>query len=445
MEVIMNRLASCHRLNRLIGKQNNLGGIRFLALYARDLTPLSRVLQLLLLLKLAMGPYCPLLAAGGLAQAENAAAPPLELESRSVVFNYPQTDPYDPTNHYGFNHAPSVATLPDGRLLCTWFSGPFEASVDQVILAAFSSDQGRTWGKAFVLQDEPRASDFDPAFIVDGQRVWCFYTHGRWNRYPFIRGATRESSTIGNHPAARRSEKVPIGSESFHLYARYSDDSGKDWSAQRRIHDSAGCRSNGIRLASGELLLPAHDFQNHSTESYIIRSTDHGKNWQRVGSIVNAAGVDEPTIAQLNNGDILMALRTKDGYLWTCVSKDRGQTWSQTHRQPMRAAAASHNLFRISDGRVILTHDECAAGKRTPLTMRITEDGETWSAPITLAESLTPGNGNDYWSCQVTYPSVCEVPDKVLVIVWAYINMSNAEQYGDIQAARVKVLNGRHF
>ena len=62
--------------------------------------------------------------------------------SRSTVFEHPDSDPYDRANRFGFNHAPSVTTLADGRLLCAWFSGPFEASVDQVILASYSSDGG---------------------------------------------------------------------------------------------------------------------------------------------------------------------------------------------------------------------------------------------------------------------------------------------------------------
>ena len=170
----------------------------------------------------------------------------------------------------GFNHAPSVATLPDGRLLCAWFSGPHEASVHQVILAAFSSDQGRTWGKAFVLQDKPRTSDFDPALIVDGRRTWFFYVCGRWNRYPFAQGPPEGSSYIGDRPVGQLSQKAFIGPASYHLYARYSDDSGKTWSQERRIHDTAGCRSNGIRLTGGQLLLPAHDFLNNYKESYVL-------------------------------------------------------------------------------------------------------------------------------------------------------------------------------
>ena len=350
----------------------------------------------------------------------------LRIQSRSVVFSYPQKDPYDRSNRYGFNHAPSVARLDDGRLLCVWFSGPFEASVHQVILASYSFDGGRNWGKPFVLQDQRRTSDFDPALIVSGRRVWFFYIYGRWNRYPFMK--------------SREGEDKYIGLESYHLYSRWSDDFGESWSDERLQHQSAGSRSNGIRLTTGELLLPTHDFRNRQ-ESGVLKSSDQGQTWRRVGGVRNSAGVDEPTIAELKNEHILMALRTRDGHLWTALSKDKGETWSKPKRHQLLAAAASHNLFRISDGRVLLTHDEWKAGLRSPLTMRLTEDGDHWADPLVLAESAVPGEGNDYWGCQVTYPSVCELPGKVLLVVWAHINMSNTEQFGDISSARVEILD----
>ena len=89
-----------------------------------------------------------------------------KLMSRSLIFKSPSKDPYDLKNLYGFNHATSVVTLPDGRLLAAWFSGPFEASVHQVILASYSSDRGKTWSKAEVLQDSRGKSDFDPDLRV---------------------------------------------------------------------------------------------------------------------------------------------------------------------------------------------------------------------------------------------------------------------------------------
>src|SRR5262245_49773027 len=87
---------------------------------------------------------------------QNKAAQKPALLSESVVYKHPDEDPYDPQNRYGFNHAPSVTLLSDGRLLAAWFSGPFEAAVNQVILGCYSSDSGLSWGPAEVLNDFPR-------------------------------------------------------------------------------------------------------------------------------------------------------------------------------------------------------------------------------------------------------------------------------------------------
>src|SRR5665213_457935 len=44
--------------------------------------------------------------------------------SHTVIFLHPSSDPYARDNYRGFNHAPSIVALPDGRLLTAWFSGP---------------------------------------------------------------------------------------------------------------------------------------------------------------------------------------------------------------------------------------------------------------------------------------------------------------------------------
>ena len=353
------------------------------------------------------------------------AEPKLEVESYSTVFAYPEVDPYDPFNRYGFNHAPSVATLPDGRLLCVWFSGPYEAAVSQVILGAISTDEGRTWEQAKVLQDFPRRSDFDSALIVDGERTWLFFTAGRWNRYPFI-----------------KSEGEAVGVKSYHLYYRYSDDSGRTWSEPVEVSQGDFSRSNGVRLSTGELLLPV--YRQDPEAARVMKSVDGGKTWTPSALVSSPAGADEPTIAELPSGAVLKALRTSDGFLWTAVSTDKGDSWSQPQKTDVPATCTSHNVFRLSDGRVLLTHDENPR-YRTPLTMRITDDGETWSEPLVIAECPIPEEGDPVWNLQVTYPSVTETADGTLVVVWSEIVMTDypdrSEQYGIIHSARVKVLD----
>jgi Neuraminidase (sialidase) len=344
----------------------------------------------------------------------------LEVLSQSVVFAHPSSDPYARNNFFGFNHAPSVVLLPDNRVLAAWFSGPFEASVDQLILGSFSSDGGKTWREAQVLQDFPHKSDFDPAFVTDGQRTLLFFSAGRHNRYPPV-----------------HDEKNKVGPRSFSTYLRVSDDSGRTWSAPHIAAEQVFCRSNGIRLSTGELLLPVY---NLPETAGVLKSTDHGNTWKHYGSITSPAGADEPSLIELKSGEILMILRTHDGFLWKTTSSDKGETWSAPEKTPIRAASTSSNLFRLADGRLLLTLDENEPTVRTPLVMRIsTDEGATWTGPVTLAAVRPPEKRDIVWGRQVTYPSVAQLADGTVLVVWVDLSISDAEQWGDIKAARIRV------
>lgn len=357
-----------------------------------------------------------------------AAAP--QLVSKVEVFRSRLTDPYDLKNLYGFNHAPSVTKLSDGRFLAGWFSGPFEASVHQLILSASSSDGGLTWSPTKVLQDTPRTSDFDPAFISTGKRTYVFYTAGRWNRYPFVGPGKKEQQLVGV--------------KSYKLMERHTDDAGATWSEPAQVLEPTGigCRSNGIHLSSGELLLPLYSFDAPYVSS-VIKSSDDGKTWKQFGHVAppGKIGAAEPTICELReSGHVLMALRTNDGYLWTARSSDGGETWSEAVKSDVVAATASHNLFRLSDGRIALTHGDCSPPQRSRLTIRLSnDDGKRWGEPLLLA-SLEPVKESDAtWSRELTYPSVAQRDDGDLLVVWTWIEMSADSQWGAIQAARVRV------
>lgn len=354
----------------------------------------------------------------------------IEILSYATVFDYPEVDPYDPGNRYGYNHAPSITKLKDGRLLCVWFSGPYEASVNQVILCSFSEDKGRTWNKAKVIVDSPMRSDFDPAFITGVDRTWLFYSSGRHSEFPYV----------------RRHVEKHVGDQSWHLYHRFTDDAGKSWSEPQEVGHMIGCRSNGIRLSTGELILPviapSSRVRGEDPRAGVLKSNDSGETWHLAGRLKCGAGVEEPTVAELLSGELLIALRTLGGHLWTAMSGDKGESWREAVEHDIEAACASHNLFRISDGRVILVHDEDPS-HRTPLTIRITEDGSSWSDPVVLAECTVPDPDSPVWDRWVTYPSTTDVDDGTLVIVWTDITEAyyddHAEQSGIIRSSRVRI------
>jgi|SRR5688572_5087642 len=376
----------------------------------------------LILVALTLG-VCPML---GLSQSASLAAP--VVVEKSLVYKDAHADPYDRQNFYGFNHAPSVTRLSDGKLLAAWFSGPFEASVDQVIFGCESSDDGKTWSIGAVLNDQQRKSDFDPAFVTDGDRTFLFYSVGRWNRYPFVGG--------------RGKEKTEVGIDSYKTFVRVTSDAGKTWSDEQRVgeHTGWGPRSNGIKLSSGELLLPLHQYMEHLPG--VLRSSDGGKTWRKIPGPKPEAkvGAAEPTIAETKSGKVLMIVRSRDGFMWTTTSADKGETWSPLKKTEMPAAATSHNLLRLRDGRLLLTHNPTKPPLRTELTARISDDeGATWGQPVEITRVEPARDNEDVYSRQVTYPSAVQLPDGHVVVVWTHISVSPTEQFGNIHSAKLRV------
>jgi predicted neuraminidase len=351
---------------------------------------------------------------------------PAEHVKTSVVFSYPNSDPYDRANLYGFNHAPNVAEMPDGSLMAAWFSGAHEGDVHQVILGARSRDGGLSWSEAKVLADVPRVSDFDPAFIVKNNTASLIFSSGRWNRYPFV--------------GMREAEKKEIGLDSFRLHLIRSADSGATWSPPVDVLSRRGfCCRNGITLRSGQMLVPIYDDAGKGRwVTSLLSSTDDGASWSWVGQIGAADGKagGEPAIVELDNGDVLLAMRSTDGRIWFARSADAGKTWSAPFASDFDAAASACALYRDKRGRVFLAYDACKPPLRSPLVVRsLDQKNMTWGEPVQIA-SVSPPAG-DVWSHQVSYPSISEANDGALVVVWTEISMSPASQGGRIMCARI--------
>ena len=324
----------------------------------------------------------------------------IQILDRTVVFKHTSTDPKDPANISGYNLGPSIARLPDGRLMAVWFSSPSEGAESQRIVQAFSSDQGRTWGDASVLQDFVRQADFDPVLFAVGSETFLFFS---------------------------------AFTPQIDIYFRRSSDSAKTWSEPVKLNQpNHTTRSNGIRLSSGELLVPLH--LRGTKAGGVLKSSDGGQTWKRFGAVANPEGQGgEPTIAETKSGAVHMILRTKDGQLWRSISRDKGETWSATEKTGLTATSSASHLMCTRDGTLVLTSNPGPVPLRFPLLLRTSRDeGKTWSEPTLLADRPQKVGG---WS--TCYPALTELPDGTLVALWAQIKSSTGELYGDIHSARI--------
>jgi hypothetical protein len=161
------------------------------------------------------------------------------------------------------------------------------------------------------------------------------------------------------------------------------------------------------RLASGRLLVPHGSLLPHAkaepptgrNETVIEYSDDGGTSWKLSASRLTSPcyegfngsneGACEPCFEELRDGSIWMLMRSAAGCLHESVSKDNGTTWSEAAPTRFRTSTGPSNLLRHSDGRLVLTWNNCELpprhegdgvyGGRDALHIAISaDDGRTW-------------------------------------------------------------------
>jgi len=277
---------------------------------------------------------------------------------------------------------PDVCRLADGRLLAVFYAGYGHVSHPNAKLpkggrvsGCFSSDEGRTWGKPFVVVDTPK-DDRDPSVtqLPDGT-ILCNYFQG-----------------------------PPV----WRVFVVRSTDGGKTWSTDPvKVDPPPGldqifCSARILRLPDGTLLLPiyGHTKGIKPYASAVMRSTDGGKTWGD-GTLIkddrtHSYGHCEPALVRVPDGTIISHLRP---CMCQTESTDAGRTWTTPHKLGFRGDAA--DLLLTSKGILLTAHRHPGTSLHYSL-----DHGKTWSANVKLD---TVGGA---------YPSLVERKDGTVLCVY---------------------------
>ncbi len=153
-----------------------------------------------------------------------------------------------------------------------------------------------------------------------------------------------------------------------------------------------GGASSLLELDSGRLLLPFHGGQgeqyDQTNTAGCFFSDDDGRSWQCSNRVeLTLRGAMEPSIAELNDGTLVMALRTQLGGPYISRSTDGGQSWSAAISSRLEGGESCTCVRRIPDDDAIVLFWNGSAyekkhhhyGQRTPLSAAISRDhGHTW-------------------------------------------------------------------
>ena len=264
--------------------------------------------------------------------------------------------------HDGIGGNATFVELDDGRILMSNGNGRFSVS----------TDGGLTW------------SPFWQAHDPDGK--------------PLGRG---EASLVrlSGKAIGYASRSIFAGDEDpeGHILFFSSDDYGKTWSRPTRVTPVWGARTASmndvlLRTTSGRLIMPvywawgylnreaidfqrgypfvgglrnnqwistnAHFFEERFCMSYVCYSDDDGRTWKRNrgGDLLIIMdhgswfqGLNEPTVAEVEPGKLLMLMRNNLGRLFESRSNDNGETWSMPEPTMLAASTAPAQIRRIPD------------------------------------------------------------------------------------------------
>jgi Neuraminidase (sialidase) len=190
-----------------------------------------------------------------------------------------------------------------------------------------------------------------------------------------------------------------------------------------------------IQLKGGRLVVPVcqHTVSGSSKMDWQGRvlcylSDDNGKTWRRSKTAqkgFDAAGkritTQEPGVVELQDGRVMMFIRTDGGCQYLAYSSDGGDTWCAPVASDIRSPVSPASIKRLPlTGDLLLVWNNHAGisssldKRRVPLSTAISrDDGRTWQH-VRVLEGNPQG-----WYC---YIALCPVGDAVL---FGYCAMSN--------------------
>jgi hypothetical protein len=268
----------------------------------------------------------------------------------------------------------SVLPLFDGSLLfaSTEFIGEESDFAPARIVARSSRDGGRTWSEARVLQENTGKRNVMSASLLR------------------LRGPA--PAGIGLFYLQKD------GAGDLDVRLRVSTDEGMSFGAPILVTGAPGYHvmnnDRVLQLLDGRLICPIAWTRDVVAENRFVStcwlSDDGGRSWRRGRGHVELPrrGAMEPDVVELEDGQLLMALRTQLGQIYASRSLDRGETWSRAEPWGVESPEAPATLRRIpSTGDLLLilnprfVEGAGHGGPRTPLAAMVSKDGgRTWGS-----------------------------------------------------------------
>lgn len=309
-------------------------------------------------------------------------------------------------------HASTIAELENGDLVAAYFGGTYERHPDVCI-----------W-----VSRKPKGSDRWEAPILAGDGV---FMAGSPDALKAGIDSTSHEASVGpiksfdpqEEGLRRKACWNPVlmempGGELWLFYkigTRVADwtgwvvksrDGGRTWGTREALPEGfIGPVKNKPEIVDDRLICASSTETGGWKLHFEIMDLKTGE-WKYVGPIAaeeaprteNPADIKpidciQPSILRLKDGRLKVLMRTRNGRLAESVSDDGGDSWSKVRLTELPNNQSGTDAVTLRDGRHVLIYNNFATlsgtkkGPRTPLSIAVSDDGETWRHVMTLEDS----------------------------------------------------------
>ena len=201
--------------------------------------------------------------------------------------------------------------------------------------------------------------------------------------------------------------KVGRSPREWHGMVSISRDSGRTWTAARRLPDGVlgPTKNKPLQLPDGTLLAPSSVESSTQPSRWSIhfeRTTDGGLTWTIAKPSGAGAGIDaiQPSLLVHPDGTLQALGRTRSQRVFETWSSDTGLNWRPISLTTLPNPNSGIDAVTLRDGRHLLVYNHSTHG-RSPLNVAQSADGKTWMAALVLEHG--PG--------EYSYPAVIQSVD----------------------------------
>ena len=348
-------------------------------------------------------------------------------------------------------HATTIAELPNGDKVAAFFAGTYEGHPDCCIYLCRRRAGFHTWDRPQLLVSGIRTEWTESAFTYDDPApdanpddVSDFVKNTRKRKACY-------NPVLYHAPNGELVLDYKLGAfvQDWTGWEVRSTDNGYTWSDPRPLQTDPALHQvqlgpiknkpvlidcptaeGGKRILAGSSTETGGDWKFH-----FELSDDGGYSWRMVYPEIDTLQCIQPSILfvekeipvvptqkgrrsrkaepELQRVPALKAIgRTRHGRLAECFSYDCGTTWTEVKLSDMPNNNSGTDAVTLRDGRHVLVYNDSEVeGRRTPLSVAISADGDHW----TKVCDLETDDLGEY-----SYPSVIQASDGKLWVLYTW-------------------------